>query len=191
MTTATTDEFIAAVLAAGRYHVDAAGRIYNSNYKGGGRPRKLLTAAHSRGYRRVYLTDESGAHCMCYAHRVVAIATLGPPPGPEYQVNHRDGDKANNTPDNLEWATQNGNMKHAYDTGLSTKPPSAGMWGVRNHRAKLDESQVREIHRRLNAGETNVAIGAHFGVTDRTISNIRLGRSWPHIYREFHPDAAS
>jgi hypothetical protein len=37
-------------------------------------------------------------------HRLIAFAFLGPPPGPNYTVNHIDTDKENNALSNLEWA---------------------------------------------------------------------------------------
>lgn len=39
----------------------------------------------------------------------------------ELQVNHIDGNTLNNNSDNLEWCSQEENMKHSYDTGLNKK----------------------------------------------------------------------
>lgn len=51
-------------------------------------------------------------------HRLVALAFVPNPDGlPE--VNHKDGNKANNDAHNLEWVTSSGNKLHAYATGLS------------------------------------------------------------------------
>lgn len=57
-----------------------------------------------------------------YIHRLVAIAFI-PNPNNYSQINHKDGNKANNHVDNLEWCTQSQNMKHAYDIGLRVRKP--------------------------------------------------------------------
>lgn len=52
-------------------------------------------------------------------HRLIAIAFIPNPNNYEY-INHIDGNKLNNSVDNLEWCTMQHNIKHAYDTGLKT-----------------------------------------------------------------------
>ena len=48
-------------------------------------------------------------------HRLVALAFLGPPPDDStWQVHHLDGDKANNSLDNLEYVTPSQNMIASY-----------------------------------------------------------------------------
>lgn len=54
-------------------------------------------------------------------HRAVALAFVGPP-GDMTDVNHIDGNKDNNTPENLEWCTRAQNVRHSLDTGLHACP---------------------------------------------------------------------
>lgn len=53
-------------------------------------------------------------------HQLVCLAFNGPPPadGERYEVNHKDGNKHNNIPANLEWTTRTQNTQHAIDSGL-------------------------------------------------------------------------
>ena len=68
-------------------------------------PCKLLTVfAHSNGYRQVSL-----AGGMRYVHRLVATTFIGEQP-PEHEVDHINGDRADNRVSNLRWVTKAGNQ---------------------------------------------------------------------------------
>lgn len=71
------------------------------------------------GYLRVGIGHENPQ----YVHRLVA-ETYIPNPDPETktQVNHIDGNKHNNSVENLEWCTPSENGRHAFRTGLKSIP---------------------------------------------------------------------
>lgn len=79
------------------------------------------------------------------ANRLVAEAFI-PNPDNKLTVNHIDGNKLNNCVENLEWATREEQMKHAYGLGLKT--PVRGCLQA-NH--KLSEDEVRNIRRQYKA----------------------------------------
>lgn len=81
-----------------------------------GEPRILKTQADSNGYHRIRVTIERVK--MSYkVHREVAKAFLDNPNNLP-QVNHKDGDKNNNSVFNLEWVTNKENAHHAIKNGL-------------------------------------------------------------------------
>ena len=66
---------------------------------------------NKKGYLSVSLCDGNGGCKRYNVHRLVA-ETFIPNPNNKPQVNHKDGDKTNNSVDNLEWATREENMQH-------------------------------------------------------------------------------
>lgn len=71
---------------------------------------------NNKDYHIICLSKD-GKKKTFLVHRLVAIAFIENPDNLE-QVNHKDGNKSNNSKDNLEWMTQPDNMKHAYDNNL-------------------------------------------------------------------------
>ena len=79
---------------------------------------KILKPEITRdGHLRVVLC-EAGKSKRVLVHRLVAQAFIDNPYNLP-QVNHIDGDKSNNSIDNLEWCTREDNIKHAYKIGLN------------------------------------------------------------------------
>lgn len=111
-----------------------------------------------------------------YIHRMVAETFLEKFEA-SLEVNHKDGNRLNNSADNLEWITHAENLQHALDTGLRVP-----VRGVENGKSKLSEADVLEIKQFLSSnGYTQKEIAESFNVTGCTINNIVKGKRWSHI----------
>jgi hypothetical protein len=99
----------------------------------------------------------------------VLEAFVGPrPDGPNIVGLHDDDDPSNNAISNLSWGTQSKNLQDAYLRGRRT--------------TKLDADTVRQI--RLDFEERSLpksVLAKTYGVTQRTIQQIVLRRTWQHV----------
>lgn len=137
------------------------------------------TYSRNGGYKFVELSKDGKARKYS-VHRLVAKHFISNPEN-KPQVNHIDGNKANNRVDNLEWVTASENIKHAYENGLKNSPSGDEHWSrIKRNRVsrKLTESDVREIKKRLASGEKQKDIAEEFGVFKSTISKINIGETW-------------
>ena len=71
------------------------------------------------GYVRIQLYQDNKKKNY-YLHRLIANTYICNPDN-KPQVNHIDGNKANNSVSNLEWVTSKENMQHSFDKGLRQK----------------------------------------------------------------------
>lgn len=115
----------------GKYQVSNFGQVRSlerkvSNHTGllTVKPRFLKQAKNHKGYPIVYLSDGKKQKTIT-VHRLVAIAFI-PRIAGKPQVNHIDGNKANNHLENLEWCDNRENQIHAYKLGLNRATGRAG-----------------------------------------------------------------
>lgn len=104
-----------AINGANGYFACADGKIYSSKSNLFLKPRAL-----PNGYERVYLTMNDGGRKDFLIHRLICAAFHGDAPNEKSCVNHKDGDKSNNSASNLEWVNHTENMNHASQLGLLT-----------------------------------------------------------------------
>lgn len=95
----------------------------------------------SNGYYKVSLSNRVDPQQQLLLHRLVAAHFL---PNPYFhpRVNHKDGNKANNHVNNLEWCSAAGNTHHALLTGLT---PGYMSW----------EDRVKYLHEVLKGRQVN------------------------------------
>ena len=133
---------------------------------------KERVCKQSRNHGYLEVGSLQGSKFGRLVHRQVAAAFI-PNPDVKPQVNHKDGNKANNHVSNLEWVTASENHQHAFDTGLNK-----AVKGSDHSQAKLTESDVVQIR---NSSETLRVLATRFGVSRGAISDIRRKRTWAHV----------
>lgn len=150
------------------YSISNRGEVKNSH------KRLLKPYRDGKGYMAVALC-KNGVPETKLVHRLVAAAFISNPEN-KATVNHINGVKTDNRIENLEWASQSENNKHAYDTGLSKAKRNAGN---NNGRAKLTNSDVAEIRELLKNKELKQKdIAIRYGVHPTCIGAIKKGKSW-------------
>lgn len=125
------------------------------------------------GYLRVGLRVSLRRYVGRRVHTLVALAFIGPRPR-GLLVLHRNGDHLDNRPSNLTYGTYADNAADTIAHGRMRR--GAGVAS-----AKLTPANVVEVRALLGEGQTLVAIAKVFGVTHKTISHIRDGRTWAHV----------
>lgn len=148
----------------GKYQVSTEGEIRNA--KTG---RILKQYIGKDGYKRIQI-----AGLTRLVHRVVLFAYYEQPEGKPF-VNHKDGNKQNNSLNNLEWCDRSENMKHAYCNKLKSSV------GSKNGRHKLTESDVDYIRKNYVKGSKEhgcFALAKRFNVAHQTISAVITEQNW-------------
>lgn len=137
------------------------------------RGRVMRATDNGRGYLMVHLST-NGYRDPRLVHRLVAEAFV--PVAEERQfVNHRDGDKTNNTASNLEWCTRAENMAHAHSNGL-TDPYAVPVIGV-CLRTGLETRYERQIDAEIElSGTGRPSSAVHHCLVGK--KKTAYGRAW-------------
>lgn len=146
----------------GLYMVSNLGRIRSTVVK----DRILSGTIDKDGYKRVRLSFPRDR--VFRVHRLVCGLFNGPPPSPQHEVGHLDGNRLNNASINLAWVTKSENAAHKIIHGTHQA-------GERHPRAKITYEQVNFIRA---STEPHRALARRLGIHESTIRQIRKGDRW-------------
>ena len=178
------------LIALGWFKVDEQGRIWRMARLSGSRTggpstvtwlptptRAEKSSSADDGYLKVMFRAQ-GPRLQVYAHRIVWMVANRQQIPDAMEINHKDGNKRNPVPSNLELVTHAQNTLHSFRVlGQQVKEQR----GERNTSSKLTEAQVLEI-RSLCAGKMPQSqVAARFNVSQRTVSEIHLRKTWAHV----------
>lgn len=163
------DAWILRAIAAGAIRVYEDGRILRP---GDYFLREVALSTHKKTGRVYFNLTFDGVTKSVLVNRVVALAHL-PNPDKLPQVNHKDGNKANNAVWNLEWSSRADNERHAQRTGLKSSR------GTANGNAKLTPADVLRI--REAPADTLIELRQTLKISAKTVRDIREGKTWQHI----------
>ena len=134
---------------------------------------------NKNGYCQVAVSLGSRGNLKVFRIHKAVAETFIPNPESKPEVNHKDGNKLNNSVNNLEWMTGSENLHHAYQNGLAK-----AKYGPDNHHAKLTEEDIRYIreHYIPKSSEYGTrALGRKFGVDHMQILRVLKGRSYTNV----------
>ena len=113
------------------YRVTENGDIISMDYRRSGKPKKLAPQRNVHGYAIIKLM-KGGKDITYRVHSMVAMAFV---PNPEKLpcINHKDENKLNNNPNNLEWCDNRYNNNY----------------GTRNKRISKSVTKVWELRKQI------------------------------------------
>jgi len=152
------------------YLCSVNGSIYSTHKKG-----KLLKPSPDKdGYLAVVLTEGRRRHYV-KVHQAVALTFVGARPH-GMCVNHKDGDRQNNKPENLEWLTPADNERHA------RRVLGKRCVGEKASRSKISTATALAIFESTGKGVSQRVIGDTFSISQAQISRIARKVNWGHIH---------
>lgn len=159
--------------------VDPMGGVYQDGPNG----REKLTISSTSQYDRVSLWAGRGRIRM-HVHVLMAMGFLGLDPRRQgrnshsLQVDHRDGNKRNNTLENLELVTKNENLKRAWASGAYARNGYASKGVAKPSLRRFSSEQVDEMKAMRQSGLSYRKIAECFDCDHKAIYRILRGETY-------------
>jgi hypothetical protein len=145
------------------YAISELGHVKRVTPAIGARVGRLASPFMRDGYVK-YTLRRNGKPFNVAAHRLVALAFIGPPPFVGAEACHNDGVKLHNNSENIRWDTRKNNVADTVAHGTSLR--------------KLTADGVRIIRSMMDCGVNHCQIARKFSVHKSTIWKISRGMTW-------------
>jgi hypothetical protein len=152
------------------YYVYSTGVVKNKYGK------ILSPCDNGKGYL-VLGINMNGKRTTKALHRILAECFIPNPEGLS-DVDHIDGDRRNNSLENLRWVTHGENIRHSYS--LSKRSAT----DTNNANSKLTEQEVEDICVLLSKGYIAFQLRG-MGYPQHTAQAIKDRRQWKHISKDY------
>ncbi|MCF0126429.1 MAG: HNH endonuclease [Clostridia bacterium] len=150
------------------YSIDENGIVYSKSRNN----KPMKTALDKDGYVCLSLMNKNGGYSKFGVHRLVMVAYNPVKNMEELHVNHIDGNKQNNSLENLEWVTPQENIEHAWKTGLKKN----------SDKYTLNENEAKTVVKMLLEGKPNHEIIKEVPkATKGIIRKIYLKETWTEL----------
>jgi len=180
------EALVYAAVRSGELEIDASGRVWRLAKRTWCRwtnttrttPCRRVRAEtqEPNGYMQVRAMFDGRRHYAA-AHRLVWHHVMGPIPD-GMTINHKNGVKHDNRPENLELATYSAQRLHAIrELGAG----HADVRGERHPKAQTTAADVQTMRAMRAAGMRVKDIAARFGMRPKAVTAICTRRTWKHV----------
>jgi len=135
--------------------------------------RVLAPRLNVHGYPRASLCKDKAVYDRL-VHRLVLEAFVGPCPDGMQACHHPSNDRTNAKLDNLRWDTASANNMDKVASGTDNR-------GIKNHMAKLNETDIERIFDLRKQGCKLKQIGDWFDISLSHIGDVLSGGCWGHL----------
>ena len=160
------------------YRIGNDGSVWSCRPKNGQGPFvswRRIKPQMNKGYLRVAFKNDRGGNTWKIVHRLLLEIFIGHPPRPEMnQACHIDGNRLNNSLDNLRWGSIHDNQADKVRHGRVSRGATHGM-------SKLTDADATRILILVAGGRTKKSVADEYGISRVTVGDIVSRRTWRHL----------